>query len=103
MEERVKWLIEIDDGPRPSVDGLMRVSNYDRNGRPPEEVAVMEKAKVYGAHAVFFEASRNDRASVAQAFVFLSDGPADDPSFGELHRRYGAGAVSPYFTAEHPA
>jgi N-6 DNA Methylase len=87
MEERVKWLIEIDDGPRPSVDGLMRVSNYDRNGRPPEEVAVMEKAKVYGAHAVFFEASRNDRASVAQAFVFLSDGPADDPSFGELHRR----------------
>jgi N-6 DNA Methylase len=88
MDERAKWLIELDGrSPHPDVDGLVSVTDYDRDGRPPEEVAVMEKAKTYGAHAVFFEASRNDRPPVAQAFVFVSDGPADDPSFGELHRR----------------
>jgi hypothetical protein len=88
MDDRAKWLIEIEEsGKSPNVDGLLSVTDYDRNGRPPEEVAVMEKAKAYGAHAVFFEASRNDRAPVAQAFVFVSNGPADDPNFGELHRR----------------
>ena len=46
---------------------------------------MMEKAKAYGAHAVFFEAGRNDRPPVAQAFVFVSDGP--DPKFAELHKR----------------
>jgi hypothetical protein len=88
MDERAKWLIDFDgDGPNQNVDGLVSVTDYVRDGRPPEEVAVMEKAKTYGARAVFFEASRNDRAPIAQAFVFVSDGPADDPSFGELHRR----------------
>ncbi len=47
----------------------------------------MEKAAGFGAYAVFFEASRNGKPSVAQAFVFVSDGPADDPDFGETHRR----------------
>ena len=48
---------------------------------------MMAKAEAYGAHAVFFEAGRNDRPPVAQAFVFVSDGPPDDSQFGELHKR----------------
>ena len=48
---------------------------------------MMEKAEEYKAHAVFFEASRNGRPPVAQAFVFISDGPAEDTQFAELHQR----------------
>ena len=62
-------------------------SGYRRDGRPPEEVAMMEKAQSYGAQAVFFEAGRNNKPPVAQAFVFVSSGPADDPQFGELRQR----------------
>jgi len=47
----------------------------------------MEKAEAYGAHAVFFEAGRNGRSPVAQALIFVSDGPADDPKFADLHQR----------------
>ena len=69
------------------MDGLGPVAGYKRDGSRPEEVAMVEKAKVYGAHSVFFEASRNGRPPVAQAFVFVSDGPADDTEFAELHQR----------------
>jgi len=88
MSAGMQWLIDLDrhETSRP-VDGLVRVEGYRRKGRPPEEVAMMEKAEAYGAEAVFFEASRNERPSVAQAFVFVSDGPADDPEFAQLHRR----------------
>ncbi|MFN7996912.1 MAG: N-6 DNA methylase [Bryobacteraceae bacterium] len=48
---------------------------------------MMEKAESYKAHSVFFEAGRNGRPPVAQAFVFVSDGPADDSQFAELHKR----------------
>ncbi len=48
---------------------------------------MMEKASAYGAHAVFFEAGRNGRPPKAQAFIFCSDGPADDTGFAELHKR----------------
>jgi hypothetical protein len=47
----------------------------------------MEKADAYGAHAVFFEAAAEGQAGTAQAFVFMSDGPADDPEFAKLHQR----------------
>ena len=63
------------------------MKGYQRAGRPPEEVTIMEKADAYEAHAVFFEAGRNNRPPVAQAFVFVSDGPADDPQFAQLHQR----------------
>jgi hypothetical protein len=88
MSNRVEWLIDIDkvEGTV-AVDGLVPVSGYCPKGRPPEEVIMMEAAEVYGAYAVFFEASRSGRSPVAQAFIFVSTGPADDPSFGELHRR----------------
>lgn len=82
------WLIELGEPTVGSpVDGLVPVSGYNPNGRPPEEFAMMEKAKAYGAHSVFFEAGRNGDPPVAQAFIFVSKGPADDPEFGELHRK----------------
>jgi hypothetical protein len=88
MTNSAKWLADLDDAVTDQpVDGLVAVAGYDRADRSPEEVAVIEKASAFGAHAVFFEASRNNRAPVAQAFVFVSDGPADDPAFGEIHRR----------------
>lgn len=82
----VAWLERIGDATV-SVDGLVRVADYTPEGRPPEEVVMMEKACAYGAHAVFFEGGSSNRAVVAQAFVFVSDGPADDPEFAALHRR----------------
>ena len=88
MPDRTHWLLNLGTpSPGAPVDGLVPVRGYQRAGRPPEEVAIMEKARDYGAHAVFFEAGRNDRPPVPQAFVFLSDGPADDPAFGALHQR----------------
>ena len=88
MSERSQWLFEIDGSALGSnVDGLIPVKGYDRQDRQPEEVAMMEKAAAYQAHAVFFEAGRNGGPATAQAFVFVSDGPADDPQFAELHQR----------------
>ena len=88
MSDRRHWLIGLGGAANGSAaDGLVPVSGYQRDGRPPEEVVMMEKAKTYGAHSVFFEAGRNGRPPVAQAFVFVSDGPADDSKFAELHRR----------------
>jgi hypothetical protein len=88
MPDRAHWLLDLGTASqRAPVDGLVAVKGYQRDGRPPEEVAVMEKARDYGANAVFFEAGRNDRPPVAQAFIFVSDGPADDPAFGVLHQR----------------
>ena len=87
MTKRTKWLLELDtDKPTP-LEGLIPVSGYQPRGRPPEEVVMMEKATSYGAHAVFFEASRNGRPAVAQAFVFVSKGPEDDTEFAYLHQR----------------
>ena len=88
MNDRGKWLFEIEstsDGAM--VDGLVPVAGYKHDGRPPEEVAMMEKARSYRAHSVFFEAGRNGRSPVAQALVFGSQGPADDTEFAELHKR----------------
>jgi len=88
MTDRAKWLVDLDASSQAApVDGLVPVRGYQRAGRPPEEVAIMEKADAYEAHAVFFEAGRNSRPPVAQAFVFVSDGPADDPQFAQLHQR----------------
>ncbi|PCI57352.1 MAG: SAM-dependent methyltransferase [Alphaproteobacteria bacterium] len=47
----------------------------------------MEKAKAYGAHSVFFEAERNGRPPVAQAFIFVSSDSDGDEEFAKLHKR----------------
>lgn len=86
--EATRWFVELEQstGAKP-VDGLVLVAGYIPTGRPPEEVATMEKARRYGAHSVFFEAGRNGRAPVPQAFVFISKDGTDDKEFADLHKR----------------
>lgn len=82
------WLADFSDADsRAAVDGLVPVYGYVRADRPAEEVAIMEKAEFYRADAVFFEAPRDGKAPVAQAFLYRSDGPERDPDFAELHKR----------------
>lgn len=69
------------------LDGLVQVRDYVCDGRPPEEVVMMEKARSYGAAAVFFEAPRNDNPPVAQAFIYIADGPENELAFAELHQK----------------
>lgn len=87
MNSAAQWLFDFGGAKAEPVDGLVLVSGYQKRGQPPEEVAMMEKAASYGADAVFFEAQRNGRAPIAQAFIFASNGPADDPDFAALHKR----------------
>ena len=88
MADKEQWLINLSNRRADiSVDGLVRVEDYKRYDLSPDEIAVLEKAEEYGAHSVFFEASRNGRPPVAQAFVFVSDDPENSLTFAELHRR----------------
>lgn len=70
-----------------AIDGLVPVKDYDPCGKAPEEAIMIEKAREYGANAVFFEAGRNGRPQVAQAFIFVSDGPEDAAEFGKTHQQ----------------
>lgn len=82
------WLTEFSiAGSSAVVDGLVPVQGYDNAGRPPEEVAIIEKAEHYKADAVFFEASRDGKAPMAQAFIYRSAGPERDPDFAKLHQQ----------------
>ncbi|MEW6664118.1 MAG: N-6 DNA methylase [Thermodesulfobacteriota bacterium] len=85
----MNWLTDFStaDSRAVMVDGLVPVKGYIRTGRPAEEVAIMEKAAHYLADAVFFEAPREGKAPVAQAFLYRSDEPVLDPGFAELHQR----------------
>jgi hypothetical protein len=88
MNDRGQWLMNLSvPGNVAAVDGLVPVKGCSKSGRPPEEVAMMEKAEEYGATAVFFEAGRDGRPPVAQAFIYVSDGPVRDEGFAGLHRR----------------
>src|SRR5712691_2210321 len=88
MNSRAQWLLDLRAAPSAqTVDGLVPVDSYSNVGRPPEEVAIMEKARAYKAQAVFFEAARGEHPPVAQAFVFVSNGPDFDERFADLHRR----------------
>ncbi len=87
-KEVADWLFSIGEhSGLPMVEGLVAVQGYDHSGRPPEEVAFMEKAYSYGARAVFFEAERHGRAAIAQAFIFDTSDEPDDSRFAELHKR----------------
>lgn len=87
-EHTADWLFSIGEHrDLPVIDGLVAVESYDPEGRAPEEVAVMEKARSYGARAVFFEAERHGRAAVAQAFIFDAIDEPDERRFAELHKR----------------
>lgn len=82
------WLFAIGAGDAPQdLDGLVRVDGFDAGDHVPEVVSVLDKARRYGAHFVFFEAGRNGRAPSAQAFIFVADSAARDPTFAALHQR----------------
>lgn len=82
-----QWWDHLSDPVAGHVEGLIFVGSYVNNGRPPEEVVMMEKAREYGAQAVFFEASRNGKRSVAQAFIFVAEGPGKNQEFAEIHKK----------------
>jgi len=82
-----QWWDHLSDPAVGQVQGLVLVGSYVNDGRPPEEVVMMEKAREYGAQAVFFEASRNGNRSVAQAFVFIAQGPENNREFAEIHKK----------------
>lgn len=76
---------------RPNVqaglpEGLLLVEDYVASKiSPPEEVVVMERARQYGAVAVFFSASEIGKPPVAQAFVY--DEHLDNERFALLHKK----------------
>ena len=82
------WLTRLaGPGSAPATDGLVLVKDYCKTRRPPDEVAILERAEIYGATAVFFEAGRDGRPALVQALIFVSDGPAHDQSFAQVHQR----------------
>ncbi len=87
MSNPGQWLLNLGGADGAAVDGLVPVQGFVKADHTPEEVAVLEKAADYGAQAVFFEAPRDGKPPVAQAFIYRSDGPAIDPEFPELHRK----------------
>jgi hypothetical protein len=87
ISDQQQWWHHINDPAASKVEGLVLVGSYVNDGRPPEEVVMMEKAREYGALAVFFEASRNGKRSVAQAFIFVAEGPEKNQEFAAVHKK----------------
>jgi hypothetical protein len=83
----VYWWDQLSSDALGAVEGLVSVKNFDRILHAPEQVILLEKAAQYGAQAVFFEASRNGKPSLAQAFVFIADGPESNQQFAQTHRK----------------
>jgi hypothetical protein len=82
------WLFEFDRARVGVVnEGIVSVEGYERDGRPPEEVTIMEKAAFYEAHAVFFEAPHDGKPPIAQAFIYRSEAPSQNRNFAILHQR----------------
>ena len=87
MSRRPRWWDALEAGNAPQVDGLVAVEGYSPQGRSPEEVFVMEKAREYLADAVFFEAQQQGQHSIAQAFIYGSGTLQDDDAFARQHRK----------------
>ena len=87
MNNRAQWLYDLEEHNPPTVEGLVSVAEYDNPKLWPEQRAIIEKARAYEAQYVFFEASRDGRPPVPQAFVFVSDNAASDDQFAQLHKR----------------
>ena len=88
MSARSQWLFDLTaTAEARMVDGLVPVYGYQDAVLTPEQTVVVEKAQTYGAQYVFFEAGRNGRPPVAQAFVFVSDGSTNNDAFAEVHKR----------------
>lgn len=89
-------------GTESSVDGLVLVNGFENLSLPPEQHVIMEKARSYQAHSVFFEAGRNGRPPVAQAFVYVSDHPGESDAFAALHKRLWSWAGVPLLYRKTP-
>lgn len=88
MSDLGQWLFSIGvTGSGTAVDGLVPVANFRKVNLLPEQVTVMEKAEFYDAAAVFFEAARDGKPPIAQAFIYRTDGPVRDPSFAKRHQQ----------------
>lgn len=88
MSDHGQWLLNSDKNGRGAVvGGVVSVDDYNKTKLHPETVVIMEKAKHYDANAVFFEAPRDGKPPVAQAFIYHSDGPTQDPDFAIRHRQ----------------
>lgn len=83
---RMRWWDCLDQADG-AVEGLVQLASYQPENRPPDEVVLMERAREYGAQAVFFEGGRNGRRPVPQAFVFVADGPEQDLEFAATHKK----------------
>lgn len=84
MTNPAQWLT--DSASSQAVDGVVPVRGFNPQDRSPEEVVIMEKAAHYKADAVFFEAAQKGKPPVAQAFIYWTDGPENDPAFGKRHQ-----------------
>jgi len=88
MKSPCAWLFDQStERSESNVEGLVDVESYSKYGRPPEEVVIMERAKAYEADAVFFEAERDGKSAIAQAFIYSSNRLSDDYEFALLHKR----------------
>jgi hypothetical protein len=88
MKNPGQWLFDFGNADTGIVaDGIVPVENFRSRVKLPELYAVMEKAEHYKADGVFFEASREGKPPVAQAFIYRENGAARDLDFGILHKR----------------
>jgi len=88
MSNTADWLFNFDRaGHSTGSGGIVPVKGYVNEGKHPEEVVIMEKAAAYGAHAVFFEAAKDGKPAIAQAFIYRSDGPPKSEEFAKLHQK----------------
>jgi N-6 DNA Methylase len=87
MADTLQWLINPKIADSPASGGIISVDSYSRALLLPEEVVIMEKAKHYGADAVFFGARRDGLPAVPQAFIYGTDRSDVREDFAELHRR----------------
>jgi len=88
MSNPGKWLFDFGNADAGIfADGIVTVDTFSKVKQLPEVVAVMEKAKHYKADGVFFEAPRDGKPPVAQAFIYRENGAASDLDFGKLHQQ----------------
>lgn len=88
MNKPGQWLFDFGNTDTGIVaDGIVSVENFSNARQLPEVVAVMEKAKRYKADGVFFEAPRDGKPPIAQAFIYRKNGAARDLDFAKLHQQ----------------
>ncbi len=88
MNATENWLRRLSAGNSVGISGtgLVAVAGTPREALAPEQVEVLERARTYGAHYVFFRDSDASGASTAEALVYIQD-PLTDQEFAQLHRR----------------